>query len=98
MSEIGEMWAGYKEERIAKRAQNRMVSARILFERGIIFSEHNDGAHLVITGIRLTRLSSTVDGRRAKFNSGVPMVLIAYGNNNLRALRACGLGFVVESC
>lgn len=38
-----------------------------------------------------------VDGRRAKFNSGAPMVLIAYGRANLEVLRECGLGFVVPT-
>lgn len=36
-----------------------------------------------------------VDGRRATFNSGAPMVLIAYGAANLEVLQDCGLGFVV---
>lgn len=38
-----------------------------------------------------------VDGRRAKFNSGAPMVLVAYGQGNLEVLRECGLGFVVPT-
>jgi hypothetical protein len=36
-----------------------------------------------------------VDGRRAKFNSGAPIALVAYGSENLDALRHSGLGFVV---
>lgn len=36
-----------------------------------------------------------VDGRRADFNSGAPIVLVAYGPNNLKALKQSGLGFVV---
>ena len=36
-----------------------------------------------------------VDGRRAAFNSGAPIALVAYGNANLEALRHSGLGFVV---
>ena len=35
------------------------------------------------------------DGRRAAFNSGAPIALIAYGSANLDALRNSGLGFVV---
>ena len=36
-----------------------------------------------------------VDGRRADFNSGAPIALVAYGDTNLEALRQSGLGFVV---
>lgn len=36
-----------------------------------------------------------VDGRRADFNSGAPIALVAYGRDNLEALRQSGLGFVV---
>ena len=36
-----------------------------------------------------------VDGRRADFNSGAPIALVAYGEANLEALRQSGLGFVV---
>ena len=36
-----------------------------------------------------------VDGKRAAFNSGAPICLIAYGKNNLEYLKASGLGFVV---
>ena len=36
-----------------------------------------------------------VDGRRAAFNSGAPIALVAYGSDNLEALRHSGLGFVV---
>lgn len=38
-----------------------------------------------------------VDGSRAKFNSGAPICLVAYGSDNLDALRRSGLGFVVEA-
>lgn len=38
-----------------------------------------------------------VDGRRAKFNSGAPIALVAYGRQNLAALSQSGLGFVVSS-
>jgi DNA N-6-adenine-methyltransferase (Dam) len=34
-----------------------------------------------------------VDGRRAKFNSGAPIALVAYGEANLEVLHSCGLGF-----
>jgi hypothetical protein len=36
-----------------------------------------------------------VCGRRADFNSGAPIALVAYGRDNLEALRQSGLGFVV---
>lgn len=36
-----------------------------------------------------------VDGRRADFNSGAPIALVAYGADNLDVLRQSGLGFVV---
>lgn len=35
-----------------------------------------------------------VDGRRAQFNSGAPICLVAYGAANRDALIASGLGFV----
>ena len=39
-----------------------------------------------------------VCGKRAMFNSGAPIALIAYGSSNLSVLKESGLGFVVESC
>lgn len=36
-----------------------------------------------------------VDGSRAKFNSGAPIALVAYGKANLESLMQSGLGFVV---
>lgn len=38
-----------------------------------------------------------VDGRRAAFNSGAPICLVAYGGENLEVLRNSRLGFVVEA-
>lgn len=37
----------------------------------------------------------TVDGKRAPFNSGAPICLIAYGVSNIVALERSGLGHVV---
>jgi hypothetical protein len=37
-----------------------------------------------------------VDGRRAAFNSGAPIALIAYGQHNTDALLKSGLGAVVR--
>jgi hypothetical protein len=36
-----------------------------------------------------------VDGRRAPFNSGAPIALVAYGSENFSTLRRSGLGFCV---
>ena len=38
-----------------------------------------------------------VDGRRAAANSGAPICLIAYGEDNAESLHASGLGKVVEA-
>ena len=38
-----------------------------------------------------------VDGRRASFNSGAPIALVAYGEQNAEALHASRLGVVVRS-
>ena len=38
-----------------------------------------------------------VDGRRADFNSGAPICLVAYGKENARLLRESKLGHVVAS-
>ena len=38
-----------------------------------------------------------VDGRRAPFNSGAPICLVAYGKANVAALAESGLGFVVNA-
>lgn len=39
----------------------------------------------------------TVDGKRAAFNSGAPICLIAYGASNVLALKYSGLGRVVAA-
>jgi hypothetical protein len=38
-----------------------------------------------------------VDGTRAKFNSGAPICLVAYGDYNRRTLENSGLGHVVQA-
>jgi hypothetical protein len=38
-----------------------------------------------------------VDGRRAPFNSGAPICLVAYGEDNAEVLRESGLGMVVRA-
>jgi hypothetical protein len=37
-----------------------------------------------------------VDGSRAQFNSGAPICLVAYGEQNTQALLRSGLGHVVK--
>ena len=37
----------------------------------------------------------TVDGKRAPFNSGAPICLVAYGGENIDTLFNCGLGYTV---
>jgi len=54
------------------------------FARGVLFIQGRPHFHYV-------------DGRRAKFNSGAPIALVAYGNYNLEVLRNSDLGFVVEA-
>ncbi len=39
----------------------------------------------------------TVDGKRAPFNSGAPICLIAYGGINVASLVDSGLGFVADA-
>ena len=50
MNDVSEMWSAYKAERQDKRANNRQSSAEYLSARGIHFTSHNDGAHLIVTG------------------------------------------------
>lgn len=38
-----------------------------------------------------------VDGRRAEANAGAPSCLVAYGQENVRALEQSGLGYVVPA-
>jgi hypothetical protein len=38
-----------------------------------------------------------VDGTRAKFNSGAPICLVAYGHHNAEVLRRSGLGFTTAA-
>lgn len=37
------------------------------------------------------------NGQKALFNSGAPIVLIAYGYHNEMILKSCGLGFVAKA-
>lgn len=47
-NEISAMWRERREAQQAKRASNREASTAMLRERGIHFTEHNMGAHLVV--------------------------------------------------
>lgn len=48
MSDMGQIFKEYNEERKAIRAKNRTTSAEVLTDNGIEFQAHNFGAHLVI--------------------------------------------------
>lgn len=48
MSEIGELFSGWKELSQQKRASNRVSSAALLTSAGIPFESKNNGAHLVV--------------------------------------------------
>lgn len=47
---MGELFAGRKAASQAKRAGNREFSTNLLRDRGVEFTSHNDGAHLVVLG------------------------------------------------
>lgn len=49
MSDIGELYDGLREHSQQKRARNREDSARVLTSKGVPFTQHNAGAHLVVT-------------------------------------------------
>ncbi len=48
--DLGAFYKGYRKERQEKRASNREQSAQYLRERGIVFVEKNNGAHLIVEG------------------------------------------------
>ena len=48
MMSDSEMWKIHHADRRDKRANNRDASARLLRDVGIVFTEHNGGAHLVV--------------------------------------------------
>ncbi|MER1940616.1 hypothetical protein ABS755_07900 [Castellaniella sp. FW104-16D08] len=50
MSEMGDDWNEIRKERQAKRATNRDQSAGYLAQRGIHYTSHNGGAHLIVEG------------------------------------------------
>lgn len=48
MSEMGEDFAAWNKVKQAKRADNRKRSADLLALKGVRFTMHNAGAHLII--------------------------------------------------
>lgn len=48
INEVSEMWRDLHAIRQEKRAKNRVNSADLLKEKGVAFSSHNGGAHLII--------------------------------------------------
>ena len=47
-SEMGEIFKAWDEHKKAKKADNLAQSTQILTERGIPFTSHNNGVHLVV--------------------------------------------------
>lgn len=50
-SDDGDMWRAHKAASQDRRASNREQSAARLRSEGIPFTEHNNGAHLVVEGV-----------------------------------------------
>jgi hypothetical protein len=48
-SDMGEMFNELRDLSKAKRAENRVASAKILSEKGLDFYTRNDGAHLIVS-------------------------------------------------
>lgn len=48
--DMGEQWRAYKSERQQKRRDNMASSTAELQARGIPFTSHNNGVHLVVAG------------------------------------------------
>jgi hypothetical protein len=48
--DTGEMWRAFREEGRQRRAENTKRGTDALIERGIAFTSHNGGAHLIIKG------------------------------------------------
>ena len=49
-TEIGDVFSALRAESRAKRARNRDSSRRLLDERDIPYTAHNEGLHLVVGG------------------------------------------------
>jgi hypothetical protein len=48
MSDMAEIFSGWREHKQAKRASNTVQSTQALIDAGIPFESHNAGAHIVI--------------------------------------------------
>lgn len=46
--DLGSLFRAKREASQAKRADNRTFSTNLLRERGVFFTEHNRGAHLIV--------------------------------------------------
>ena len=51
MGELGEFYGALRAQRREKKANNREYSAQLLRDNSIVFTEHNNGAHLVVEGL-----------------------------------------------
>lgn len=54
MGSVGEDFAEMKQQGKIKRSKNRTQTQELLKEKGIDFTEHNDGAHLIIKTLEHT--------------------------------------------
>jgi hypothetical protein len=50
MSDIGEMFDGWRELRREKKRSNQSNSTELLRERGVEFESKNSGVHLIVKG------------------------------------------------
>lgn len=50
MSELGETYEALRGLSQKKRARNRELSSALLKSKGITFTSHNNGAHLIVDG------------------------------------------------
>ena len=50
MNDEAEAWRALKLLKQEKRASNRQSSAELLTASGIVFTSHNNGAHLIVEG------------------------------------------------
>jgi hypothetical protein len=50
VSELGEIFEGWRDQRREKKAGNRASSTALLQERGVQFESKNDGVHLIVRG------------------------------------------------
>ena len=50
MSDVGDLYSALRKQSQDKRANNRMTSAHYLERENIVFTSHNNGAHLIVEG------------------------------------------------